>query len=37
MKGIIILEIFLTNIVVAQEHQIPTAPQEYLDMKNKVV
>ena len=37
MKIIIILGIFLTNIANAGEHQIPTAPQEYLDMQNPIV
>jgi len=32
----IILGIFLTNIVNAEEHQIPTAPQEYLDMESPI-
>ncbi len=37
MKIIIILGIFLTSIANAGEHQIPTAPQKYLDMQNPIV
>ncbi len=33
---IVILGIFLTNIVNAEEHLTPTAPQEYLNMKNPI-
>ena len=34
---IVILGVFFTSVASAGEHQIPTAPQEYLDMKNPVV
>ncbi len=35
--GTIILGIFFTTVVNAGEHQIPTAPQKYLDMQNPVI
>ncbi|MFK5969388.1 MAG: cytochrome c [Candidatus Marithrix sp.] len=37
MKIIIILGVFLASIANAGEHQIPIAPQEYLDMQNPIV
>ncbi|MDM8564590.1 c-type cytochrome [Candidatus Halobeggiatoa sp. HSG11] len=34
--GTIIILSILTSVVNAEEHQIPTAPQEYLDMQNPI-